>query len=99
LHYGKLKGKVEETNALTKITESSKQMPFYILTSNPQLIRGNLYDWKIARFGHASKGSGNTKINNEIRGSLSRKRITVSMEYIPTQAKFPTEKPRAKHAE
>jgi len=58
-------------------------MSFYILTSNPQIIRGNMENWKITRFGHASKGKGNTRINNEIRGSLSRKRITVSLQYIP----------------
>jgi site-specific recombinase XerD len=28
-------------------------MPFYILTSNPQIIRGNLGNWRITRFGHA----------------------------------------------
>jgi hypothetical protein len=27
------------------------------------------------------KGSSGTRINNEIRGSLSRKRITVSLQY------------------
>ena len=55
------------------------KMPFYILTSNPQIIRGNMENWKITRFGHASKGKENTRINNEIRSSLSRKRITVSL--------------------
>ena len=61
------------------------RMPFYLLTSNPQLIRGNLSSWKIARFGHASKGKENTIINNEIRSSLSRKRITVSLQYVPKE--------------
>jgi hypothetical protein len=64
---------------------SQTKIPFYILTSNPQIIRGNLSDWKITRFGHASKGRGNTRINNEIRGSLSRKRITVSLQYVPAK--------------
>ena len=54
---------------------SQTKIPFYILTSNPQI------NWKISRFGHASKGQGDTRINNEIRGSLSRKRITVSLQY------------------
>jgi hypothetical protein len=40
-----------------------------------------LGNWEVARFGHASKGQGDTRINNEIRKSLSRKRITVSLEY------------------
>jgi len=62
---------------------SQTKVPFYILTSNPQIIRGNLSNWKITRFGHASKGKENTKMNNEIRDSLSRKRITVSLRYPP----------------
>jgi hypothetical protein len=61
---------------------SQTKKPFYILTSNPQLIRGNMENWKITRYGHASRGKGNTRINNEIRNSLSRKRITVSMQYV-----------------
>jgi hypothetical protein len=55
-------------------------------TSNPQIIRGNMGNWKITRFGHASKGRGNTRINNGLYSSLSRNRITVSMQYIPTIA-------------
>jgi hypothetical protein len=43
-------------------------------------------NWKVARFGHASKGQGNTRINIEIQSSLSHKRITASMQYI--QAKL-----------
>jgi GNAT superfamily N-acetyltransferase len=62
---------------------SQTKIPFYILTSNPQIIRGKMNNWKIARFGHASKGKGDTRINNEIRSSLSRKRITVSLRYVP----------------
>ena len=62
---------------------SQTKIPFYILTSNPQIIRGNMENWKITRFGHASKGRENTRINNEIRGSLSRNRITVSLQYVP----------------
>jgi GNAT superfamily N-acetyltransferase len=73
-------------NFIAELYASQTKMPFYILTSNPQIIRGGMKNWKITRFGHASKGRGNTKINNEIRNSLSRKRITVSMQYIPTNA-------------
>lgn len=58
-------------------------MPFYILTSNPQIIRGNLTNWKTSRFGHTSRGRGNTRINNEIKESLSRNRISVSLLYTP----------------
>jgi hypothetical protein len=33
------------------------------------------------RFGHASRGKNDSRINSEIRNSLSRKRITVSLQY------------------
>jgi hypothetical protein len=47
-----------------------------------QIIRGNLKNWKVTRFGNASRGIGNTRVNIEIRSSLSRKRITVSLKYV-----------------
>ena len=70
-------------NFIAELYTKQTRMAFYILTSNPQIIRGNMENWKITRFGHASKGRGNTRINNEIRGSLSRNRITVSLQYFP----------------
>jgi GNAT superfamily N-acetyltransferase len=70
-------------NFIAELYVSQTKVPFYILTSNPQIIRGNIENWKITRYGHASRGSGNTRINSEIRGSLSRKRITVSLQYVP----------------
>jgi GNAT superfamily N-acetyltransferase len=74
-------------NFIAQLYSSQTKMPFYLLTSNPQLIHGNLSNWKVARYGHASRGKGNTRINNEIRASLSRKRITVSMQYLQTTNK------------
>jgi GNAT superfamily N-acetyltransferase len=68
-------------NFIAELYVSQTRIPFYILTSNPQIIRGNMENWKITRYGHASKGRGDTRINNEIRSSLSRERITVSMQY------------------
>ena len=70
-------------NFIAELYTSQTKMPFYILTSNPQIIRGNMKNWKVARFGHASKGKGDTRINNEIRTSLSQNRITVSLQYQP----------------
>ena len=69
-------------NFIAELYSSQTRMPFYILTSNPQIIKGDLENWKVVRFGHASKGKGNTRINNELRASLSRNRITVSMQYV-----------------
>jgi GNAT superfamily N-acetyltransferase len=74
-------------NFIAELYTSQTKMPFYILTSNPQIIRGEMKNWRISRFGHASKGRGDTRINNEIKDSLSRKRITVSMQYIPNHPK------------
>lgn len=72
-------------NFIAQLYTSQTKIPFCILTSNPQIIRGSMANWRITRFGHASKGQGNTRINNEIRDSLSRKRITVSLQYVPTR--------------
>ena len=68
-------------NFIAEIYTSQTKMPFYILTSNPQIIRGNMNGWKITRFGHASKGKNYSRINDELRDNLSRKRITVSLQY------------------
>ena len=57
-------------NFIAELYTSQTRVPFYILTSNPQIIRGNMENWKITRYGHASKGRGDTRINNEIRNSL-----------------------------
>ncbi|MCW4002457.1 MAG: GNAT family N-acetyltransferase [Candidatus Bathyarchaeota archaeon] len=71
-------------NFIAELYTSQTKLPFYILTSNPQIIRGDMKRWKVARFGHASKGKENNRINNEISRSLSRKRITVSFQYTQT---------------
>jgi GNAT superfamily N-acetyltransferase len=70
-------------NFIAELYTSQTKMPFYILTSNPQITRGNMENWRIRRFGHASKSKENTRINSEIRASLSQKRITVSLQYVP----------------
>jgi len=69
-------------NFIAELYTSQTKMPFYILTSNPQIIRGSMKNWKITRYGHASRGKEDTRINNEIKPSLSRKRITVSLKYV-----------------
>ena len=70
-------------NFVAELYTSQTKIPFYILTSNPQIIRGNMKNWRLTRFGHACKGKENTQMNNDIRDSLSRKRLTVSLQYIP----------------
>lgn len=87
-------------NFIAELYTSQTKIPFYLLTSNPQIIRGNMQDWRIARYGHASKGRDNTVINSEIRSSLSRERITVSMQYIlspvPVEHDCPGSSPRTR---
>jgi GNAT superfamily N-acetyltransferase len=80
-------------NFIAELYTSQTKVPFYILTSNPQIIRGNMENWKITRFGHASKGRGDTRINNEIRNSLSRNRLTVSLRYENHNSQKPENMP------
>jgi GNAT superfamily N-acetyltransferase len=69
-------------NFIADVYSTQTKLPFLIVTSNPQLIRGNVEGWKVSRFGHASRGREDTRINNELHRSLSRNRLTVSMQYI-----------------
>jgi GNAT superfamily N-acetyltransferase len=78
-------------NFIAELYTTQTRMTFYILTSNTQIIRRDIKNWKVARFGHASRGRGNTRINNEIR-SLSRKRISVSLKYARIKGNFENRK-------
>ncbi len=42
-------------NFVAELYTSQMKLPFYILTSNPQLVRGNLDRWRVMRHGHASR--------------------------------------------
>jgi GNAT superfamily N-acetyltransferase len=68
-------------NFTANLYTSQTKDQFYLITSNPQLIHSQTSNWKVTRFGHASHGRDNTRINKELKNSLSRKRITVSMQY------------------
>jgi len=67
---------------IAKLYTSQTNLPFRIVTSNPQMIRGNMKNWKVARFGHSSAGREKTRINTELRTSLSRNRLTATLQYI-----------------
>jgi hypothetical protein len=43
-------------NFIAELYIFQTKIPFYILSSNPQIIRGNMKNWKVARFGHTNKG-------------------------------------------
>ena len=60
-------------NFIAELYTSQTRIPFYILTSNPQIMRGSIEGWRITRFGHACKGKENTRMNNDLRDSLSKK--------------------------
>ncbi len=64
---------------IAELYRSKTKLPFLIVTSNPQIIRGNLKGWKISRYGHASRRREDTRIDNELRNSLSRNRITATL--------------------
>jgi len=70
-------------NFIAELYTSKTKLPFYLVTSNPQLIRGELGNWVIKRVGHSSHGKGNTRINQELAKSTSRGRLTVSLKYVP----------------
>jgi hypothetical protein len=67
---------------IAELYTSQTKLPFYIVTSNPQIIRGNHCHWEIVRFGHANMGRNNQKINVRLNDSLSRNRITVTLKFL-----------------
>ncbi len=69
-------------NFIAELYTAQISLPFYIVTSNPQLVRGSLDNWKVKRIGHGSHGRSDTRINNELADSNSRRRLSVSLEYI-----------------
>jgi GNAT superfamily N-acetyltransferase len=70
---------------IAELYTSQTHIPFYLVTGNQQLTRGNLKYWKITRVGHGSHGKGDTRINRELINSNSRRRLSVSMVYYSAQ--------------
>ena len=64
-------------------TSQLPEIPFYLVTSNPQLIRSNLDGWRVKRVGHGSSGRNDSRINRELVKSNSKRRLSVSLQYIP----------------
>lgn len=69
-------------NFIADLYAVQTRLPFFIVTSNPQLIRGGLAGWRVIRAGHAGCAREDTLLNNELRGSLSRRRLTVTLQYV-----------------
>lgn len=72
-------------NFVAELYTSQLKVPFYILTTNPQIIRGNLDCWNVKRVGHTSIGRGCSTIDEGLRRSVSRNRFTASLQYKPKQ--------------
>jgi hypothetical protein len=70
---------------IAKLYTSQRKMPFYLVTSNPQFVRGNLGNWRVKRVGHGISGSEDTRINSELTKSNSKRRLSVTLQYIPKQ--------------
>jgi GNAT superfamily N-acetyltransferase len=56
-------------------------LPFTIITSNPQLVRGNLKNWVITHIGRGQKVDSRGLAHPY--SASSEKRITASMKYSP----------------
>jgi GNAT superfamily N-acetyltransferase len=72
-------------NFTAEFYTSQINLPFYIVTSNPQLVRGNLGNWRVKRVGHGSAGSEDTRINSELTKSNSKRRLSVTLQYLPSK--------------
>ena len=70
-------------NFVAELYTSQINLPFYLVTSNPQLIRGNLPNWKVKRAGHCNNRGEDTPINLGLSKSVSGRRLTVSLWYVP----------------
>jgi hypothetical protein len=68
-------------NFIAEYYTSRTKLPFTIITSNPQLIRGSLRGWKITHIGRGQKVDSRGLAHPYT--ASSEKRITVSMKYSP----------------
>jgi GNAT superfamily N-acetyltransferase len=58
--------------------------PFFIVTSNPQLIRARMANWKLRRIGHLTKDKKHS-FNLQHYKALSGHRLTATLQYCPPQ--------------
>jgi len=70
-------------NFVAELYTSQIRLPFYLVTSNPQLLRGNLGNWRVKRVGHGSHGREDSRINRGLLRASSKRRLTVTLEYVP----------------
>jgi len=65
-------------NFIVELYTSQINLPFYLVTSNPQLVRGNLGNWRVKRVGHGTAGSEDTRINSKLTKSNGKRRLSVT---------------------
>ena len=70
-------------NFIAEHYTSQITLPFYLFTSNPQLVRGNEGNWRVKRVGHGTAESEDTRINSEPTKSNSKRRLSLTLQYIP----------------
>ena len=68
-------------NFIGELYTSQTHLPFYLVTSNPQLVRGNMNQWLVKRIGHGSHGRSDSRINRELANSNSRRRLSISLSF------------------
>jgi GNAT superfamily N-acetyltransferase len=52
-------------NFIAELYTRQIDLPFYILTTNPQLVHVGLSNWKVKRVGHVSGGRNDSRINRD----------------------------------
>ena len=70
-------------NFIAELYTSQLDLPFYLVTSNPQLVHCNMDNWRVKRFGHGSSGRNDSRINRELVNSNAKRRLTVTLQYTP----------------
>jgi GNAT superfamily N-acetyltransferase len=77
-------------NCMAELYTRQIDLPFYIVTTNPQIIRASLGpNWIVKRYGHSGKigvnNDGFMKVGKMLERSSSSGRITVSLQYLPSK--------------
>ena len=75
-------------NFIAELYTSQINLPFFVVTSNPQLTHGSLTNWMVKRVGHGTtRGKEENRINLGLSKSNSRGRLTVTLQYVPKKTK------------
>ena len=87
-----------ETGDITKAVSSvgfaspPDWLKAYDCLSQGEKMRENMKSWRVRRVGHVKRSGEDTRINREIRRSVSAKRISLTLEYVPLRVDCGTSK-------